>query len=81
MTNVEIRIGGTTSIDFNMAGVDKGVAVKRFMDKMSLRRQDVLFIGDCLFKGGNDYPIVKLRVRRTPVKNPEEAYKKLSAWL
>ncbi|MDE1870686.1 MAG: HAD-IIB family hydrolase [Candidatus Micrarchaeota archaeon] len=66
------KIGGTTSIDVTKKGIDKAYGIRKIMEKLGYGRSEILFIGDMLQKGGNDYPVKATRVRCMEVKNPEE---------
>jgi len=53
----EVRVGGVTSIDVTKPGIDKAYGIQKLMDMMKIGKQDVLFIGDRIEVGGNDYPV------------------------
>lgn len=55
--DVEVRVGGTTSVDVTMMGVDKAYGMSKLMDELSIATDDILFLGDKLEEGGNDYPV------------------------
>ena len=52
-----VRVGGLTSIDVTKPGVDKAYGMKKLIEMLGLTKKDVLFVGDRLRKGGNDYPV------------------------
>ncbi len=52
-------IGGTTSIDFTKKGNDKGNLLDLFIEKNNINKEKVLFFGDQLKEGGNDFSIKK----------------------
>ena len=54
---LEIRLGGTTSIDVTRKGVDKAYGMKKLMEANGFKKEDILFFGDKLQEGGNDYPV------------------------
>jgi len=70
MSEFEIRIGGKTSIDFNKEGVCKKTGVDALKKHLNLKFEDVLFIGDRCFEGGNDW--MEGKHLCIPVDNPEE---------
>ena len=76
----EIRIGGTTSIDITRAGIDKEWGIREFARCNSIALSEILFIGDKLYPGGNDYPAAKI-VDCVAVKSPEETLEKLQQLL
>jgi HAD superfamily hydrolase (TIGR01484 family) len=57
VTDLEVRVGGTTSVDVTMIGVDKAYGMQKLIEKMDINKEDILFIGDKLLEGGNDYPV------------------------
>lgn len=67
----EVRVGGTTSIDVTLPGIDKGYGIKRFSEITGVGIGEFLFIGDRLEPGGNDYPVKELGVTTVPTKGPD----------
>jgi phosphomannomutase len=61
--DLEVRGGGSTSVDVTRMGVDKAFGVQRLCEALDLELSDLLFIGDRLDEGGNDYPVLELGVR------------------
>ena len=59
----EFRIGGSSSVDVTRKGVDKAYGVFRLTQHLALPLEQVLFIGDKLEEGGNDYPVKAMGVR------------------
>jgi HAD superfamily hydrolase (TIGR01484 family) len=57
LPDLEVHVGGTTSVDVTNAGVDKAYGMRRLMSILGLTNPDVLFLGDKLDEGGNDYPV------------------------
>lgn len=55
--NLEITLGGQTSFDIGIAGEDKTKPIRALIDSDF---EKVIFIGDALFKGGNDAVINEL---------------------
>jgi phosphomannomutase len=50
-----IRLGGTTSIDITKPGIDKAYGIKKLRDILRIKIKEMVFIGDAIFPGGNDY--------------------------
>ena len=67
-----IGIGGTTSIDIVKPGIDKAYGIHKLEEILGFHIPEMLFIGDALFKGGNDYPARKTGVDCIQVRDPEE---------
>jgi len=53
----EVRTGGGTTIDITKPGIDKAYGMQKLMNELSIGKQDILFLGDKLQEGGNDYPV------------------------
>jgi len=53
----EVRAGGTTSIDVTKQGIDKAYGMQKLIDILDITKADILFIGDRVWEGGNDYPV------------------------
>lgn len=58
----EVRVGGSTSIDVTKPGIDKAYGIKKLIELLGVTKKDVLFIGDRLAEGGNDYPVKAMGV-------------------
>ena len=67
-----IRMGGATSIDVTKSGIDKAYGIGKLRDTLHLSLKEMVFIGDALFPGGNDYPAEKAGVVSIPVKGPDD---------
>src|ERR1022692_3785588 len=50
-----VRIGGSTSIDITKPGIDKAYGIGKLRDLLGISLQEMIYIGDALFVGGNDY--------------------------
>jgi HAD superfamily hydrolase (TIGR01484 family) len=68
-----VRLGGTTSIDVTKPGIDKAYGIKKLRDTFGIAIQEMIFIGDALFPGGNDYAAEEAGVVSIRVKNPAES--------
>ena len=53
----EVRVGGVTSIDVTKPGIDKAYGMSKLMDMLEIGKGEILFIGDRVQEGGNDYPV------------------------
>lgn len=51
---IEVRIGGTTCLDYFEKGKNKGFNVKQMIEKIDWKPEDCVYVGDALFEGGND---------------------------
>ena len=69
LPGLEVRSGGTTSIDITKSGVDKAFGLRRLIDTTGLQPAQLLFVGDSFAEHGNDYPAVEVGVRCIAVAN------------
>lgn len=53
----EVRAAGATSIDITKPGIDKAYGMRKLMEATGLKKDDILFMGDKIIEGGNDYPV------------------------
>lgn len=78
---LEVRSGGSTSVDITRAGVDKAFGVRRFMAETGLGVEAVTFYGDRLDVGGNDYPVRSLGIRCIEVADDADTLARLVEYL
>ena len=72
LPDLEVRIGGTTSVDVTMIGVDKAYGMRKLMEQMKITKEEILFIGDKLQEGGNDYPVKAMGIDTIEVERWED---------
>ncbi len=75
LPDLEVRAAGYTSIDITQKGIDKAYGLRQIKKHLGIPFSEMLFVGDALFKGGNDYAALKTGVDCVAVKGPEEAKK------
>ncbi|MDP3727468.1 MAG: HAD-IIB family hydrolase [bacterium] len=75
LPELEVRTGGLTSIDVTRKGLDKAYGIRQMEKILGVRIGDMLFVGDRIFPGGNDYAVVRTGVNYVKVRGPEEAAK------
>ena len=68
-----VRLGGATSIDITKPGIDKAYGIAKLRDTLGIAIQEMIFIGDALFPGGNDYPAEEAGVKSIRVRDPNES--------
>ena len=74
-----IQLGGATSIDVTKPGIDKAYGVNKLRETLGVAIQDMLFIGDAVFPGGNDYPAKQAGVTCIKVRDPDETKRVVEA--
>jgi HAD superfamily hydrolase (TIGR01484 family) len=58
----EIRVGGGTSVDITKPGIDKAYGMNKLIDMLGIAKEDILFLGDRIQPGGNDYPVKEMGI-------------------
>lgn len=67
-----INLGGTTSVDITKPGIDKAYGIHKLRDILIIGLTEMLFVGDAIFPGGNDYPAKETGVDCIKVRDPDE---------
>ncbi|MGD0859360.1 MAG: HAD-IIB family hydrolase [Terracidiphilus sp.] len=67
-----VRLGGATSIDVTKPGIDKAYGIKKLQETLGISVREMIYVGDALFVGGNDYPAEQAGVISIPVRGPNE---------
>lgn len=67
-----VQLGGATSIDVTKPGIDKAYGIKKLRETLGVAIKDMLFVGDAIFPGGNDYPAKTAGVSCIRVRDPDE---------
>ncbi|MBD7956298.1 HAD-IIB family hydrolase [Microbacterium sp. Sa4CUA7] len=60
--DLEVRSGGSTSVDITHRGIDKAYGMRRLSEQTGIALDDMLFVGDRLDPDGNDYPVLAMGV-------------------
>lgn len=72
LPDLDVHSGGSTSIDITKRGIDKAYGVRNLMEHLGLEASEILFVGDRLQPGGNDYPVIAVGVQTYAVESWEE---------
>ncbi len=72
LPDLEVRAGGSTSIDVTRRGIDKAYGIREFARIIGVDFPDILFVGDRLEPGGNDFPVIALGVATRAVTGPDD---------
>jgi phosphomannomutase len=67
-----VNLGGTTSIDITKHGIDKAYGINKLRDVLNINIKEMIFIGDAIFPGGNDYPAKQAGAFSIRVSDPNE---------
>lgn len=72
LPDLEVRSGGSTSVDITRRGIDKAYGMARLAELSGVPLDEMLFIGDRLDEDGNDYPVKALGVASVAVEGWED---------
>ena len=72
LPDLEVHVGGTTSVDVTNTGIDKAYGIRKLMAAVGLTSDEILFFGDQLGEGGNDYPVKSVGIDTISVRGWEE---------
>ncbi|KNY04136.1 HAD-IIB family hydrolase [Microbacterium sp. GCS4] len=81
LPDLDVRSGGSTSIDVTERGVDKAFGMRELSRSTGIALDEMLFIGDRLDPEGNDYPVLALGVPCHAVTGWEDTAAYLDALL
>ncbi len=76
-----MRVGGSTSIDITRAGVDKGSGMKHLAELAGASLDQIIFMGDAVYPGGNDYPVREVGIDTIAVNTIGETKRAIEAVL
>jgi len=71
LPDLEVRSGGSTSVDITRRGIDKAFGIDRLSKMTGVELVDFLFVGDRLDPHGNDYPVKAMGVECVAVEGWE----------
>jgi len=74
-----VRMGGSTSIDVTKPGIDKAYGIRKLCDLLGVGIDEMIFVGDAIFPGGNDYPAKEAGVFSIQVRDPNESKRVIEA--
>jgi len=74
-----VQLGGATSIDVTLPGIDKAYGIGKLRDTLHIPIAEMIYVGDALFPGGNDYPARRTGAVCIQVANPDETKRVIEA--
>lgn len=81
LPGLEVRAGGSTSIDVTREGIDKAYGMQKLIDAIDINKDDILFFGDKMQEGGNDYPVKAYGIDCLEVERWEDTANRLETIL
>jgi HAD superfamily hydrolase (TIGR01484 family) len=79
LPDFSVRLGGSTSIDVTLPGIDKAYGIRKLRDILDIPIAQMIYVGDALFPGGNDYPARSTGADCIQVANPNETKRVIEA--
>ena len=70
---IDVSPAGTTTIEFFLAGHNKGFNIARFIESKGWKREDCVYLGDELEPGRNDETVIGI-IPTHAVNNPDETF-------
>jgi hypothetical protein len=74
-----VNLGGSTSIDITLPGIDKAYGIRKLRDILKIEIAEMIYVGDALFPGGNDYPARTTGALCIQVRDPNETKRVIEA--
>ena len=72
LPDLEVRSGGSTSVDITEQGIDKAYGMNQLAAQTGIPLADMLFVGDRLDPEGTDYPVLAMGVACHAVEGWED---------
>ncbi|MCT6878547.1 MAG: HAD hydrolase family protein, partial [Bifidobacteriales bacterium] len=72
LPHLQVRSGGSTSVDISAKGIDKAYAVSTLAEILGVQVDRILFVGDRMDPDGNDYPAALAGTQAVKVDNPAD---------
>lgn len=79
LPDFSVRLGGTTSIDVTLPGIDKAYGIRKLRDTIGITIGEMIYVGDALFPGGNDFPVRDTGAVCIQVRDPDETKRVIEA--
>jgi hydroxymethylpyrimidine pyrophosphatase-like HAD family hydrolase len=81
LPELEVRSGGSTSIDITRRGIDKAYGMSKLAELTGVGFDEMLFVGDRLDPDGNDFPVVALGIPTEAVGGWEDTARVIERFL
>jgi hypothetical protein len=72
LPRLEVRPAAFTSIDITKRGIDKAYGIRQIEKYLHIPIRRMLFVGDALFRGGNDAAVKRTGIQWVAVRGPED---------
>lgn len=72
LPDYNVKVAGLTSIDVTIPGVDKAYGMNKLIEHTGIQQEEILFMGDKIMPGGNDYPVKEMGIDCISVRGWED---------
>lgn len=72
LPDFNVKVAGLTSIDVTFPGVDKAYGLNKLMESLAIEKSEILYLGDKIVPGGNDYAVEQMGVDCIAVRTWED---------
>lgn len=66
----DVYTGGSSTVDITRAGINKAYGVRWYAEHLGAKPADLLYIGDALYPGGNDYVVIPTGIATRRTESP-----------
>lgn len=74
----DIRTSGASTMDFTRKGINKAYGVRWLAERLKCAPDEMLYVGDALYEGGNDAVVIPTGIETMRVSGPAETEKILA---
>lgn len=71
LPDFSIHLGGMTTIDITQKGIDKKYGIQKMYEYLDIPYEEMFFVGDAIFPGGNDYAPVEMWIAHRQTDGPD----------
>jgi|CXWL01.1.fsa_nt_gi HAD superfamily hydrolase (TIGR01484 family) len=68
----DVKQGGMTTIDITRKGVNKAYGMRKLSEYLNIPVPMMLYVGDALFPGGNDFVVIETEIQTHAVADPAD---------
>lgn len=68
----QITLSGVNTIDITRHGIDKGYAIEQIEKYFEFSKEEIVFVGDAIFEGHNDFTVVRTGIDTQKVSGPAD---------
>ncbi len=72
LPNYSVQTGGETTIDITQKNITKAYGLQKLSEITGIPISDMMYVGDALQEGGNDYVVIETGVQTHQVRGPQD---------